>query len=110
MDLWPSAKPLPALMWALSGLLAAAGLAVALGLMALIGHNSGSRNALQKYKAALRAKGEKLTFEEVMGSHRTNVSGSIIKLTNAVARLVYSQLTPGNLEPRKLVGPGQVRV
>jgi|SRR5437764_6462893 len=28
MDLWPSAKPLPALMWALSGLLAAAGLAV----------------------------------------------------------------------------------
>src|ERR1700757_5189424 len=27
MDLWPSAKPLPALTWALSGLLAAAGLA-----------------------------------------------------------------------------------
>jgi hypothetical protein len=91
-------------------LLLLGGLALALAMMALLGHNSGSRAALQKYKAELRAKGEKLTFEELMGSHQTSLTDSLIRLTNAIARLAYSSLSPGSFEPRKFVGPGEARV
>jgi hypothetical protein len=86
------------------------GLALALAGMAVLGHRSSSRGALLKYKAELRAKGEALTFEELMRSRSTNVSPAIAMLTNALVRLQYSRLSPGNLEPRKFIGPGRARV
>src|SRR4051812_38499771 len=86
------------------------GLALALGMMALLGHNSSSRRALETYKAELRAKGEKLTFEEVRLLHQSNASDSLPKFTNAVARLAYSRLAPASLEPRKFVGPGVAQI
>src|SRR6266404_1890134 len=86
------------------------GLALALAGMAVIGHRSGSRSALLKYKAELRAKGEKLTFAELMRYKPTSSSAFAAALTNAVGRLAYSRLTPSILEPRKFVGPGRARV
>src|SRR5438552_7064567 len=84
-------------------------LALSLGLMALLGYTSGSRRALQKYKDDLRAKGEKLSFAELAPSPQSFISDSLIAFTNAMGRLSYSRLSPGGLELRKFVGPGQAR-
>src|SRR5262249_21500025 len=81
--------------------------ALALGLMALLAHTNSSRKALQNYKAELRSKGEKLSFAELQPFPQTKVSDSLIAFTNAMERISYSRLTPGNLEFRKCVGPGQ---
>ena len=52
--------------------------ALAFGLMALLGHTSSSRRALQNYKAELRAKGEKLSYAELRPFPQTNISDSLI--------------------------------
>jgi len=81
--------------------------ALALGLMALLAHTSSSRKALQNYKAELRAKGEKLSYTELQPFAQVNISDSLIAFTNAMERISYCRLTPGNLEFRKFIGPGQ---
>src|SRR5262245_40022765 len=77
-----------------------------------VGHFARSRDALAKYKADLRAKGEKLTFQELVGSIATNNFGSDAALTNAVAKIRTQPgaFDPSRLEPRKLQSPGRARV
>src|SRR6266699_3704242 len=92
------------------GFLVVAGVALALLAMTLIGHHSRTRSALQQYKAELRAKGEKLSFDELMRSWPSNANNSTAALTNAVGRLVRGPVEPGSLEVRKFVGPGRARI
>src|SRR5262245_539830 len=78
--------------------------------IAVIGYRSSNRSALEKYKAELRAKGEKLTFAEVLPPPSSTVSASLVKFTNAMGSLAYSRLSPGSLELRKVVGPAKAQV
>jgi len=84
--------------------------ALAFGLMALLGHTSSSRRALQNYKAELRAKGEKLSYAQLQPWPQSKVSDSLIEFTNAMERISYSRLTPGNLEIRDFIGAAKARV
>ena len=81
-----------------------------LAVMALLGARSGSRGALRKYKAELRAKGEKLTFAELTRERLTNVVDSHAVITNAAETFRNARLNPGLLEVRKYVRPGQATV
>jgi hypothetical protein len=78
--------------------------------LALLGSTSRNQSALQQYKAELRARGEKLTCEELPRSPSTNANHSLAKLTNAVAKIGNVRFQPGNIEVRKFVGPGRARV
>jgi hypothetical protein len=78
--------------------------------LALLGSTSRNQSALQEYKAELRARGEKLTYEELPRSPSTNANHSLAKLTNAVAKIGNVRFQPGNIEVRKFVGPGRARV
>ena len=85
-------------------------LLLVLAVMALLGMRSGDRRALQNYQAELAAKGEKLTFAELMRGLRTNAVDSYTMITNAAAKLGGARLYPGLLEPRRYVRPGQASV
>jgi hypothetical protein len=84
--------------------------ALGLGLMALLGYRTSSRSALLKYKAELRAKGEKLSFAELGMPAQTPPNDSLALFTNAMDRLSYSRIAPGSIEIRRFVGAGQARV
>src|SRR5258705_7336110 len=84
-------------------------LVLAIFVLGIVGHRSRSRRALENYKAELRAKGEKLTLQELLGLRPTNVNTSLAALTNAVAG-IGKALHPGLLELRKYVRPGEARV
>src|SRR5262245_43181785 len=75
--------------------------------IAALGHRSRTGSALQRYKAELVAKGEKLTYAELVGPRSTNASGSLAALTNAVAQLGSSRFHPGSFDFRRYVAPGQ---
>ena len=94
----------------LRGLILLGALGLVFAVMALLGSRSGSRGALQRYKAELRAQGEKLTFAEFPHGRRTNAVDSHAIITNAVAELVGARLNPGMLELRKYVQPGRAIV
>ena len=85
-----------------------AGLILAFLVLGLLGHDSRSRRALRDYQAKLRTSGEKLTYQELVGSRAGNVA-SLAALTNAVAQLRVGQLQPPTLEPRQIVRPGYAR-
>ena len=85
-------------------------LALAVVVMALLGGASRNRGPLQKYKAELRAKGEKLTFAELTRGRLTNAVDSHALITNATAKLSGGRLYPGLLDVRRYVGPGQASV
>jgi len=55
----------------------------------------------------LQAKGERLTYEELARGRRTNFFDSHAVITNVSAQLKGGKLSPGMLEPRRYVGPGQ---
>jgi hypothetical protein len=78
--------------------------------LTLAGHRSQSRQRLQKYKAELRAKGEKLTFKELTAGQLPNTNQFAFIVTNAVAKLGQQRLVPGTLELRKAVTPGRAVV
>jgi len=72
--------------------------------MALVASRTGSRAALRRYKAGLRAKGEKLTYAELMQGRLTNVVDTQAIITNAIAKLGGRTPQPGlsaNEEMRK---------
>src|SRR5437870_3077441 len=71
---------------------------------------SRTRDALQRYQAELRSKGEKLSYEELTRSRSTNLNPSLATLTNAVRKIRFGSLNPGQLDLRKGVAPGQARV
>ena len=81
-----------------------------LAVMALLGMRSGDRRALQNYHTELAAKGEKLTFAELMRGRRTKAVDSYTMIINAAAKLGGARLYPGLLEPRRYVRPGQASV
>jgi hypothetical protein len=77
----------------------------------LTGQHSRSANHLQKYKAELIAKGEKLTFAALTQFRSTNSNGSLQAVTNAAAAILSlaganSGPTPGSLRLREYIGPG----
>ena len=71
---------------------------------------SRTRDALQRYQAELRSKGEKLSYEELTRSRSTNLNLSLATLTNAVRKIRFGSLNPVPLDLRKGVAPGQARV
>jgi hypothetical protein len=83
-----------------------------LGILLLVfaGHRSQSRQRLQRYKAELRAKSEKLTFRELTAGQQQNTNLFAYVLTNAVAHMGQPRLIPGALELRKAVAPGRAAV
>jgi hypothetical protein len=68
---------------------------------------------LQKYKAELTAKGEKLTFAALTQSRSANSNGSLAAVTNVAAliraRASGSRPIPGSLSLREYVRPGVAR-
>jgi hypothetical protein len=85
-------------------------LAVAFAIMVLLGARSRSRTELQRYKAGLRASGEKLTYAELVPVRAANSNDSYSLLINAVAQMKGPGSYPGILEIRKYVSPGQARI
>ena len=79
-------------------------------LLALLGTGSRNRSSLQSYQAELRARGEKLTFEDLERSRSTNVNNSIAALSNAVSMLGIPQFNPGCIALRRYVSPGCARL
>src|SRR2546426_27212 len=90
--------------------LIAGGVLLILLAFGILGHRSRSQVALQAYKAQLRAKGEKLTFQELKRAGASNSFDSAAILTNAVANFAKARFHPGNLECMKFVGPAQVPI
>ncbi len=80
---------------------------IALVAIALLAHQAKSKSALEKYKAELRAKGEKFTFAELAASYTTNANNSMAVITNAANTLRATRTGPGNVEFRKYAAPGQ---
>ena len=80
--------------------------------MFFAGHFSRTHSRLQTYKAELRRRGEKLTFEELAVDYPTNVESahSLKEFLDAVAGLRNFRLHPSTLEIRKYVGPGLAQV
>jgi len=85
-------------------------LVVVFVLLALIGGGSRNRGSLQSYQAELRARGEKLTFEELDRSRSTNLTDTLTVLSNAVPKLLNAGFSPGDIETTKYVGPGRARL
>jgi hypothetical protein len=92
------------------GVVLVAALGLVLAVMALLGSRSGSRGALLRYNAELKAKGEKLTFAELMRERMMNGIDSHAVITNATATLSNSQLSLSLLEPRKYLRSGEAMV
>src|SRR5262245_57006737 len=81
--------------------------AVAFAAMFLLGHNSRSLRALRNYQALLRARGEKLSYAELIADRKGFTNHSLSLITNTIRRVVDgSALTPGALEMMKFTGPG----
>lgn len=81
-------------------------------LLWLLGQRSRSGTQLQKYKAELIARGEKLTFAALTQSRGTNSNGSLHAVTNAAGALrlrASSGPAPGSLSLREYIGPGVAR-
>jgi hypothetical protein len=73
----------------------------------------GSSHRLEDYEAALRARGERLTWAELWPAGFTNEVSSPHKLAalfNTARSLAGGRVTPGLLEPEKLVQPGRALV
>ncbi len=85
-------------------------LLLVMAVMALLGVRSGDRRALQKYRAELTAKGEKLTFAELTRGRQANAVDSHALITNATAKLGGGRFAPGRLEPRRYAQPGRASV
>jgi hypothetical protein len=85
-------------------------LVVVFVLLVLLGTGSRNRSSLQSYQAELRARGEKLTFEDLERSRSACTNDSMAALSNAVSMLGIPQINPGSVELRKYVGPGRARL
>jgi hypothetical protein len=92
------------------GLLTGGLLAVLLAAVLVGRHAGDGRKALTKYKAELRAQGEKLTFQELAAPSTEETNNFHTLLTNAVARLKVGVVQPSLLEPRRFTSPGHARV
>jgi hypothetical protein len=78
-----------------------------LGLL-ILGHGSTSRAALAKYKAELRAKGEKLTFAELVKSSSADRSlwnSNLVRVTTTLAN-ARPAIHPSHVDARKFTKSG----
>ena len=73
-----------------------------------IGNRRGA-SAAAKFKAELRAKGEKISFAELGFPKSENVEG-LVRLTNAVNRIPNVPFQPGTLLLMEFSGPGRADV
>ncbi len=90
-------------------LIAALGAAVlAVIVLALLAHRSTSRTNLAKYKAALRAKGEKLTFDELGFPRTPEVQAGLTRLTSAVNQMPTGPVTFGVDFSLHFAAPGKL--
>ena len=69
-----------------------------------------NRDALAKYKAELRAKGEKLSAEELGYPKPPEKSKSLDQLQASANRASKMRFQPSSLDFMSFSGPGQVRV
>ncbi len=76
----------------------------------LVLRDSKPHGKVEAYKAALRAQGEKLTFAELRASRRPGTYNSINAVVAQIGALTNSWLSPGSLDLRKAVAPGQAEV
>ena len=89
-------------------------LAVAVILLIMVGFlwigNRRGASAAAKFKAGLRAKGEKISFAELGFPRQPEKPGGLTRLTNAVSRIPTGKFYPGSLSVMTFVGPGRARV
>ena len=64
----------------------------------------------EKYKAELRAKGEKLSFAELGFPRQPENGEGLVRLTNVVDQIQPGGFFPGLLSPMHFVGPGRAQV
>jgi hypothetical protein len=83
---------------------------VVIALVALIGIAAREGGNLQQYEAAMRAKGEKLSFAELTSGRQTNALDSHEVITNAASKLASPRLSPGLIVLRQYTGPGRAQV
>jgi len=91
-------------------LLALAAIALLIAVFGGIGLNTCSHKALAKFKADLRAKGERLTFDELYARDTSESAVSREELKAAGSALGQLRLCPGALDLMVYVGPGQAQV
>ena len=85
-------------------------LVVVFVLLALLGSGTRNGGSLRDYKATLRARGEKLTFEDLERSRSASTNNSMAALSNAVSMLGIPQFNPGSIEVRTYISPGCARL
>lgn len=85
------------------------GVVLALAISAIALHRSRGQRALQKYKAELIARGEKLSYAELVGTDSFGVRDSLTKLLGAAGQIRGGKLAPSTLGDIKYVAPGRVR-
>jgi len=78
-----------------------------IGWIILGGKSSG---AAEKYKAELRAKGEKISFADLGFPKPPEDGAGIMRLTNAASRISLSGLSAGSFTSPSFAGPGRQRV
>jgi len=91
--------------WLVTGVLVILVCVVAVG---LTGRRTSSSDRLRKYREALRAQGEKLTYAELMGTNRPSSGASFTNFRVAVASL-HGKLGPSAFGYRIEVRPGFAR-
>lgn len=82
---------------------------LAIPLLWMWSHRSRNQGALAKYKAELRAKGEKLTWAELGYPHPAETNNSLQKLLTAVDKISPGRTDPGKLGLMSYVGPGRAQ-
>src|SRR5512140_1424941 len=90
--------------------LALAGLLVIAFLMGWFAFNSRKHNGLARYKAELRARGEKLTVDELFPTDISESDPARTQLINIAAVLRQHTFSPGALDLMSYVGPGLAQV
>lgn len=69
------------------------------------------RSAVEKYKAELRAKGEKISFTELGFPRQPEDPEGLQRLTNAVKRMINNNnFNPGEITAMQFVAPGKAQV
>ncbi|MSU59078.1 MAG: hypothetical protein EXS35_13075 [Pedosphaera sp.] len=81
-----------------------------IGALIIRGQRSRARSALAAYKAALRAKGEKLTVEELGYPRPPESSTNLNLLLAGVDQIASVKFEPGSLELMRFVGAGRAEV
>lgn len=86
-------------------------IAALIAVMGFVFMRNNRRSAVEKYKAELRAKGEKISFAELGFPRQPENPEGLQQLTNAVKRLINNNnFNPGEITAMQFVAPGKARV